>query len=791
MKLERIIAREFMGMSFDERLTAANVFIATNWAGKTARANAITVLLLGYLPKLGKRNQDTARLMSAREMHVEGHFTGGIVMSRTFRMSGASVKCDAKIPPELAGEGTLAIMLNANEYFAQTDQQRRDYVFGLLDLSALTQFSEDSMIGELREAVKAASGDDEATRKAVGALVARIQRAANEAERDIPRDASCAPGEDPTLTPQQWLSTALEAAADFTKTAKEYAARMEKTVQGITTLKLQDTAPAVSLTAVEAQRERVTRERDNIVQRREELLAQKKQIDAARLNRGRLTEMLRELQPRIEALATLKQRLAANTAGTPEAQSAREEIVRERTKLDTRQHEIDSAAVRRREINAQLPSLRRARDKATACRDHLAELEKTFSFEKLTAAGSAISSAEEVRRFNGNEQQRIARDMLAYRASMTKLEAELAEFATATKCPTCGAAGEGWKTLRTSALNTEIQELTGKITALSDELDELKEAEIELTAAVTKAKQTHESLMKLGRERDSLEREAREYERFAAEADKLEAELKELPAEDPQMLQRLGELNAKWSASNAALEERRSLEAQIAKAEASATEVQRINAELTALTPDDPQIDGAIAAQDAEYRRNCDRANELDQQRRLAEKRQHDAQRAAEAEQQRTEALAEVAVSKIGAATLKVIQERFVKAAFDPVLTAANAHFGAILQTPLAYNDGEIGTWRGGTWVSHKTFSGAEERLAYCAISMALAARSRLKLAIIDELGTVAEENVIKLLDAVDAALKSGFITQFVGIDAGRVARYHAHNSETGIEYNVRDLAKG
>ena len=392
MKLERIIAREFMGMSFDERLTAANVFIATNWAGKTARANAITVLLLGYLPKLGKRNQDTARLMSAREMHVEGHFTGGIVMSRTFRMSGASVKCDAKIPPELAGEGTLAIMLNANEYFAQTDQQRRDYVFGLLDLSALTQFSEDSMIGELREAVKAASGDDEATRKAVGALVARIQRAANEAERDIPRDASCAPGEDPTLTPQQWLSTALEAAADFTKTAKEYAARMEKTVQGITTLKLQDTAPAVSLTAVEAQRERVTRERDNIVQRREELLAQKKQIDAARLNRGRLTEMLRELQPRIEALATLKQRLAANTAGTPEAQSAREEIVRERTKLDTRQHEIDSAAVRRREINAQLPSLRRARDKATACRDHLAELEKTFE-AIATGSGDANTPA--------------------------------------------------------------------------------------------------------------------------------------------------------------------------------------------------------------------------------------------------------------------------------------------------------------------------------------------------------------------------------------------------------------
>jgi hypothetical protein len=295
----------------------------------------------------------------------------------------------------------------------------------------------------------------------------------------------------------------------------------------------------------------------------------------------------------------------------------------------------------------------------------------------------------------------------------------------------------------------------------------------------------HAALLQLGRERDQLERESRGYAQDVESAQKLESELNELPAEDPTLKPELSAVNQKWTATGAALEERRKLEADITKAEAATADVHRLNAELTALTPDDPQMDAAITAVSAEYDRNYTRANELDQLRRLAEKRQHDAQRAAEAEQQRTDALAEVAVSKSAAEVLKDIQGRFVAAAFDPVLKSANEHFGAILSTPLAYHDGEIGTWRDGIWIAaHKTFSGAEERLAFCAISMALAARSRIKVAIIDELGTVADENVKKLLAAVRTALKAGFITQFIGIDAGRVDLYRGQDSQL----NVREL---
>jgi hypothetical protein len=789
MKLERIIARGIMGLNIDEKLDAANVFVAPNWLkGKTARAHAITVLLLGYLPKLGKRNQDTARLMSAREMHLEGHFTGGIVLSRTFTMKGGSVKCEAKIPPQLGNADELAIMLNFGEYAAQTEQARRDYVFGLLNLSAMTEFSESAMVGEVRAAVAKACGEDDATRKAVDALTAKIADCVKEQAPELTRGCAYSPGEDPELSPQQWLGVALEAAAEFTKSAKEYAARMEKTVQGITTLKLQDTAPAVNLAAVEAERERVTREREAIVARREELNAQKKQIDEARRRRNLITETLRELQPKIEALAALKAKLAANTSNSEAAAKEMFALVKTRHDLDTQLREIDAAGIRRREINHRLPALKRAKDKAQACRDHMEELDKRFSFERLTTAGQAVATAEEAARFNANEQTRIGRDLLDYRRTLEGRETALASIGAATQCPTCHAAGEGWKALRTAELNTEIQELTGKIAALSDELEELRVTAAEASAAVMKAKNAHAELMQFGRERDSLEREIKDYARDAEEADKLEAELTALPQPNAELTAQFGTANARWSELAKAADERRALEADIAKAEAAAGDVQRLNAELTALTPDDPQIEAAIQAKVSEYNANLTRANELDQQRRLAEKRQNDAQRAAEAETQRTEALAEVAVSKQAAATLKEIQERFVRAAFDPVLKSANAHFGAILQTPLAYNDGEIGTWRNGTWVSHKTFSGAEERLAYCAISIALAARSKLKIAIIDELGTVDDGNAAKLIDAVGAALESGFITQFVGIDAGRAKLYRDHAAFTNYVLNVREL---
>ena len=109
---------------------------------------------------------------------------------------------------------------------------------------------------------------------------------------------------------------------------------------------------------------------------------------------------------------------------------------------------------------------------------------------------------------------------------------------------------------------------------------------------------------------------------------------------------------------------------------------------------------------------------------------------------------------------------KMVEDAFRPLLTVANSFFGAILKSPLAYNDGEIGTWREGVWVGHRTFSGTEKALCYSAIQMALAASSPVRVMIVDELGRLDAGNAEKLLLAVGHAIKTNRIDQFIGIDA-------------------------
>ncbi len=149
--------------------------------------------------------------------------------------------------------------------------------------------------------------------------------------------------------------------------------------------------------------------------------------------------------------------------------------------------------------------------------------------------------------------------------------------------------------------------------------------------------------------------------------------------------------------------------------------------------------------------------------------RAQDVKRLAEAERNRDEAQELEAVAKIASSILRNLQAEFVDDAFRPLLERANALFPEVLKTPLVYCDGEIGTWRSGTWVNHATFSGAEKKLAYVAIQAALAARSPVRILILDELGMVDTPNLVRVFKGIHDAIERGDLHQFVGIDIGRL----------------------
>ena len=70
-----------------------------------------------------------------------------------------------------------------------------------------------------------------------------------------------------------------------------------------------------------------------------------------------------------------------------------------------------------------------------------------------------------------------------------------------------------------------------------------------------------------------------------------------------------------------------------------------------------------------------------------------------------------------------------------------------------------------GSWISHESFSGTEEALAYAAFSVAMAMTASFRVVIMDELGRVDRSVRRKVLERMVSLVSQGKIDQFIGID--------------------------
>lgn len=72
--------------------------IGPNFSGKTGISDAIQMALIGYVPRLGKKNTATFQLASEPEMSVEATLTTGEIFRRSFTLKRGSVKLDEAEP---------------------------------------------------------------------------------------------------------------------------------------------------------------------------------------------------------------------------------------------------------------------------------------------------------------------------------------------------------------------------------------------------------------------------------------------------------------------------------------------------------------------------------------------------------------------------------------------------------------------------------------------------------------------------------------------------------------------
>lgn len=107
-----------------------------------------------------------------------------------------------------------------------------------------------------------------------------------------------------------------------------------------------------------------------------------------------------------------------------------------------------------------------------------------------------------------------------------------------------------------------------------------------------------------------------------------------------------------------------------------------------------------------------------------------------EARAKHADAVAEKEVADLAGKELAKIKTEMMEKAFNGFMQKVNRFTDGLLpncKKGLAFRDGEIGYFRGATWVSLDHFSGTEELLTYVGLAVALAEESPVRIVFVDE----------------------------------------------------------
>lgn len=643
MKLTKISAKNLKGLSFDLSLSDVTFLVGSNFAGKSARTDAIRLLLVGHLPELGKLNSATFGLCSGKELIVEGEFDDGSKLRRRWYLKGDSVKTEQEIPDAFLDKGPLSIMLNAEDYFSLSERERVDYVFDNIPGTG-SAMEASQMSDRIEQGLKDV---EETTPESIARVTAAI---AAGTEAKINAEAKKPTGS----PPKSRIDHSLDAASEEECKAKEVSVRMEKTVQGIAQLRLQD-APPADVPAMEVRIKELDGKRDAA---REELFkvgeAQRKSEEVKR--RG----------------AELVASLALKAAHEQNQAVAMQQLQNIKARISV------------------LPDV--------AC----GEIARCQTEDRDASAAAAGHKA----------------DLRNVEESIDRNERDLAEIEAKTACPYCGAAGENWKQTKRAEIESALAGLRVKKTQIEKHVEKLS----------NHANANRETAASLTRRRDQKRDESNAAKNVLSNLETINSKLSDLREKE----KALETLAAENPSGREQLDDRSFREA------------------VT-------NLDAQISRANEELRSALARSGEL--------------KRLAQAEKDRDEAKIDQIVAKAAGNILRELRAEIVEKAFAPLLATANGFFSEVLKTPIAYHAGEIGTWREGAWVGHRTMSGTEKLLVYAAIQAALAARSPVKMMILDELGRLDQENLAHVVSAA-GAFSGGPIDQLIGIDVGRADLY-------------------
>jgi hypothetical protein len=146
--------------------------------------------------------------------------------------------------------------------------------------------------------------------------------------------------------------------------------------------------------------------------------------------------------------------------------------------------------------------------------------------------------------------------------------------------------------------------------------------------------------------------------------------------------------------------------------------------------------------------------------------RTQDAKRMHQIKAMREEARQRLDTFKLAGKVIEREKARAAEEAFKSLCAEATRFTDGIMPA-LMTRDGELGMIEGGNWISHSTFSGIEEKLAFAGLAVALTAREQsvCRIVLLDEMGTVDAKNKAAVMMRLSDLIHENVIDQVVVAD--------------------------
>lgn len=141
-------------------------------------------------------------------------------------------------------------------------------------------------------------------------------------------------------------------------------------------------------------------------------------------------------------------------------------------------------------------------------------------------------------------------------------------------------------------------------------------------------------------------------------------------------------------------------------------------------------------------------------------------------------------------ATIAEKKQEVVSVSIEAPLAIANKLAAGILKGPLVFEEGEIGMRVGSQFISNRAFSGTEAAIVMMGLTAGLAARSKLRVLILDEIGRLDTVNAGLLVGNLTRMVAEKHIDQFILVGPDNPALVHLLTAAGGVpDLNIINIA--